>query len=305
MKPKVAVIGSLNMDIVVKVNKLPGEGETLLGSGMSEIPGGKGANQAVAVAKLGTPVAMIGKVGPDAFGAALGDSLRQAGVDAGPVDTGTRPTGIAVITVDAAGRNHIVVVPGANAELTPDDIDRRLDVIEQCDVVVLQLEVPIATVEYALRLAKRLGKTTVLNPAPVAPLSDDTLRYVDFLIPNEHELQTMAGVERIDEASLSETTKELLGKGAGAVIVTLGENGCYYADRNGSRTYPAHRVRAVDTTAAGDSFIGGFVAGYIASGDAGEAIRLAQRTAAVTVTRAGAQSSLPTMVEVAAFAASS
>jgi ribokinase len=301
MKPSIAVVGSLNMDIVVTVDKLPAEGETLHGRGMSEVPGGKGANQAAAIGKLQTPVCMIGKVGADGNGSVLLRSLEGAGVDTSAVMvTSGAPTGIAVVTVDAAGHNHIIVVPGANGELSKDDIDSQRHAIEQCEIVVLQLEVPLETVAYTLRLAKELGKTTVLNPAPARKLDEDVLRYVDILIPNEHELQVIAELDRIDELSLAQSARHFMDKGVGTIIVTLGAEGCYYADRDKMALYPARKVKAVDTTAAGDSFIGGFVAGYLASRDADAAIRQAQIAAAITVTRHGAQSSLPTRQEVEA-----
>lgn len=298
MKRDVVVVGSLNMDIVVQTDELPREGETLLGSGMSEVPGGKGANQAVAIGKLRTSVSMIGKVGADAYASRLIHSLQLAGVDTGLITNSNGPTGVALITVDRAGRNQIVVIPGANAELTPADIDRQRQAIEQCELVVLQLEIPVETVEYTLRLAKQLGKTTVLNPAPARMLSDEALRCVDFLIPNEHELQTMTGADLADESSLQEAARLFLNKGVQALIVTLGDKGCCYADPEGFKTYAAHQVKAQDTTAAGDSFIGGFVAGYLACRDTDRAIRQALKAASITVTRHGAQSSLPTWEEI-------
>lgn len=302
MKPSIAVVGSLNMDIVVTVDKLPAEGETLQGNGMAEVPGGKGANQAAAIGKLGTPVCMIGKVGTDGNAPVLLRSLEEAGVDTDAVmKTTEAPTGIAVVTVDAAGHNHIIVVPGANGELCKEDIDRQRQSIEQCEIVVLQLEVPLETVGYTLRLAKELGKTTVLNPAPARTLDDEILRHVDFLIPNEHELQMIAHIGPIDEQSFEQAARAFMDKGVQAVIVTLGEKGCYYADGEGVTAYPARKVNAVDTTAAGDSFIGGFVDGYLASRDADAAIRQAQIAAAITVTRHGAQSSLPTKQEIEAY----
>lgn len=297
----IAVVGSLNMDIVVTVDKLPAEGETLHGRGMSEVPGGKGANQAAAIGKLQTPVRMIGKVGTDGNGTALLRSLEDAGVDTSAIMTTPRTaTGTAVVTVDGDGHNHIIVVPGANGELGKEDIDFQRHAIEQCDIVILQLEVPLETVAYTLRLAKELGKTTVLNPAPARKLDEDILRYVDILIPNEHELQVMAKLDRIDKQTLEQAARQLMEQGVGAVIVTLGEEGCFYADRDSMVLYPARKVKATDTTAAGDSFIGGFVAGYLASRDADAAIRQAQIAAAITVTRRGAQSSLPTRQEVEA-----
>lgn len=298
MSGKVAVVGSLNMDIVVHVDRLPEEGETVHGSGVYEAPGGKGANQAAAVGKLGTQAAMIGLVGADANGGGLLASLRQAGVDTRAVRMSKRATGLAYITVDGAGRNHIIVVPGANGELSAADIELHRQTLEQCDIVVLQLEIPLETVFYTLRLAKELGKTTVLNPAPARRLDGELLQYVDFLIPNEHELRVMTGRAELDEADVPEASAELLRKGAQAVIVTLGEKGCFYMDRRGSEFIAARKVVPLDTTAAGDSFIGGFAAGYAEERDVRKAIGLATAAAAITVTRRGAQSSLPARDEV-------
>ncbi|MEF3304080.1 ribokinase [Paenibacillus sp. GYB003] len=302
MKKSVVVVGSLNMDIAVAVARLPAEGETLQGGGLAEAPGGKGANQAAAIGKLQTPVCLIGKVGADRNGDALLQSLAESGVDTGAVLTSSgQPTGIALVTVDREGRNHIVVVPGANGELSSDDIDSRIGMLEQCEIVVLQLEVPLETVAYTLSKAKALGKTTVLNPAPAVRLDDELLRHVDFLIPNERELRTIAGLDDVGGPSIERAARLFAEKGVGALIVTMGEKGCYYADRSTVKAYPALQVNAVDTTAAGDSFIGGFVAGYLASRDADAAIREAQIAAAITVTRHGAQSSLPTRREVESF----
>ncbi|ALS25205.1 ribokinase [Paenibacillus naphthalenovorans] len=301
MKPSVVVVGSLNQDIVVQVEELPREGETLMGIGMSESPGGKGANQGVAIGKLQACVSMIGKVGSDPHAASLMKSLQQAGVDTRYIMTSNRPTGLAFVTVDRAGSNHIVVIPGANHELTPEDIDSQRQAIEKCEIVVLQLEIPLKTVEYTLRLAKELGKTTVLNPAPAQMLCDEILRFVDFLIPNEHELQSMSGMTITDASTLQAAARVYLSKGVRALIVTLGGKGCCYIDHERVQTYPARKVKAQDTTAAGDSFIGGFVAGYLKYHDVDLAIELAQKAAAITVTRHGAQSSLPTWEEVAAF----
>lgn len=298
---KAAVVGSLNMDLVVGVTDLPKEGETLFGHELSEVPGGKGANQAAAIGKLGIPVSMIGKVGQDTNGSCLIKSLRSAGVDTASVMHSLRPTGTALITVDQAGRNHIVVIAGANANLTPDDIERQLNVIELADVVVLQLEVPLETVAHTLELAKSLGKTTILNPAPARKLNAEILRHVDFLIPNEHELQAITGIQQLDETGIREAAKSFAEQGVGNLIVTLGDKGCVHSDGNSVTFYEAYRVKAADTTAAGDSFIGGFVAGY-SEGDVGQAIRFAMKTAAITVTRHGAQSSLPTRDEVLSFA---
>lgn len=289
------------MDIVVNAERLPEEGETLLGSGMSEVPGGKGANQAAAIGKLGMSVSMIGKVGADANGARLIASLQQAGVDTESIMTSDSATGLALITVDGAGRNHIIVVPGANGDLTTGDIDLQRHTIENCEIVVLQLEIPLETALYTLRLAKELGKTTVLNPAPAQLLSEDLLQFVDFLIPNEHELRAITGEARLNEAGLLDAAAVLVNKGTKAVIVTLGDKGCCYSDGREIEFYSAFKVNALDTTAAGDSFIGGFAAGYAEVQDVSQAVSQAIKAAAITVTRRGAQSSLPTRDEVTDF----
>ncbi|MED4599405.1 ribokinase [Paenibacillus validus] len=302
MNPNIVVIGSLNMDIVINVEEMPHEGQTILGTGFSEIAGGKGANQAVAIGKLQASVGMIGKVGADSYASALLDSLKESNVDARHILTSPNRTGVALVTVNQSGKNHIVVVPGANFDLTPDDIRNQRHVIEQCEMVVLQLEVPMETVNCALQLAKEAGKTTILNPAPAKIMEEEMLKNVDILIPNEHELSEISGMEIADERSLQEAARSLLAKGVKAVLVTLGDKGCCYVDKDRFQLYPAHQVKAKDTTAAGDSFIGGFTASYVKNRDIDMAVKQAQIVAAITVTRPGAQSSLPTLEEVQRFA---
>lgn len=301
MNPKVLVVGSINMDLVISVDQLPKEGETLLAQAISEVPGGKGANQAAAVGKLRTPVAMIGKVGSDPYADHLLGSLGQAGVNTGHILRSGGRTGLALITVDRSGHNQIVVIPGANNELSAADIESQKQLIEQCEIVVLQLEIPMETVECTLRLAKGMGKITVLNPAPAQSLSNEILQLVDYLIPNEHELESISGIKLTDLSSVHEAAEIFLDKGVKAVIVTLGEKGCCYVDRHRIKMFPAHKVEAKDTTAAGDSFIGGFVAGYLAKRDIDAAIEQAVKVSALTVMRHGAQDSLPTLEEVEHF----
>jgi ribokinase len=300
-KPRIVVVGSLNMDIVVNVEELPNEGETLLGTKMSEIPGGKGANQAVAIGKLQQPACMIGKVGTDHYGTRLLASLRENHIETAYIQNAKQSTGIAVITVDSKGKNHIIVVPGANFALTPEDIWQQREAIEKSEIVILQLEIPLETVVYTLQLAKQLGKTTILNPAPAKMLTEDVLKHVDILIPNEHELSKLTGIELQDESDLRKATEYLIDKGVKALIVTLGEKGCCYVEKDTMKMYPAFQVEAKDTTAAGDSFIGGFVASYVEYKNIDLAIEQAQKVAAITVTREGAQTSLPTLEEVNNF----
>ena len=300
----IVVIGSINMDLVLRVPRMPLPGETLTGGAFRTIPGGKGANQAVACARLsgkvaagGQQVAMIGCVGDDAFGA----TLRAALVGDGIIDSHitTLPgvaSGIASILVDDNGQNSIVIAGGANDLLSPAHIDAAKELIEQADIVVLQLETPMATVVHAIKLARSLGKTVVLNPAPAASLPAGVLELVDYLIPNEIEAAMLAGVspEGADAKALAAALQKL---GSDNVIITLGSKGVHAALYGGDFTFPAEVVQAVDTTAAGDTFIGGFVAGLASGMDEAEAIQQGQRAAAWSVTKPGAQTSIPHLHE--------
>lgn len=299
----IVVIGSINMDLVLRVPRMPLPGETLTGGAFRTIPGGKGANQAVACARLSgkvagaQQVAMVGCVGDDAFGA----TLRSALVGDGIIDSHitTLPgvaSGIASILVDDNGQNSIVIAGGANDLLSPAHIDAAQGLIEQADIVVLQLETPMATVVHAIKLARSLGKTVVLNPAPAASLPDGVLELVDYLIPNEIEAAMLAGVspEGADAKALAAALQKL---GSDNVIITLGYKGVHAALYGGDFTFPAEVVQAVDTTAAGDTFIGGFVAGLASGMDEAEAIQQGQRAAAWSVTKPGAQTSIPHLHE--------
>lgn len=299
----IVVIGSINMDLVLRVPRMPLPGETLTGGAFRTIPGGKGANQAVACARLSgkvagaQQVAMVGCVGDDAFGA----TLRAALVGDGIIDSHvtTLPgvaSGIASILVDDNGQNSIVIAGGANDLLSPAHIDAAKALIEQADIVVLQLETPMATVVHAIQLARSLGKTVVLNPAPAASLPEGVLELVDYLIPNEIEAAMLAGVspEGADAQALAAALQKL---GSDNVIITLGAKGVHAALYGGDVTFPAEAVQAVDTTAAGDTFIGGFVAGLASGMDEAEAIQQGQRAAAWSVTKPGAQTSIPHLHE--------
>ena len=300
----IVVIGSINMDLVLRVPRMPLPGETLTGGAFRTIPGGKGANQAVACARLsgkvaagGQQVAMVGCVGDDAFGA----TLRAALVGDGIIDSHitTLPgvaSGIASILVDDNGQNSIVIAGGANDLLSPAHIDAAKELIEQADIVVLQLETPMATVVHAIKLARSLGKTVVLNPAPAASLPEGVLELVDYLIPNEIEAAMLAGVSP-DGADVQALAAALQKLGSDNVIITLGSKGVHAALYSGDFTFPAEVVQAVDTTAAGDTFIGGFVAGLASGMDEAEAIQQGQRAAAWSVTKPGAQTSIPHLHE--------
>ena len=300
----IVVIGSINMDLVLRVPRMPLPGETLTGGAFRTIPGGKGANQAVACARMsgkaeagGQRVAMVACVGDDAFGA----TLRSALVGDGIIDSHitTLPgvaSGIASILVDDNGQNSIVIAGGANDLLSPAHIDAAQGLIEQADIVVLQLETPMDTVVHAIRLARSLGKTVVLNPAPAASLPDGVLELVDYLIPNEIEAAMLAGVAP-DSTDIAALAAALQKQGSDNVIITLGSKGVHAALYGGDTTFPAEAVQAVDTTAAGDTFIGGFVAGLASGMDEAEAIGQGQRAAAWSVTKPGAQTSIPFLHE--------
>jgi ribokinase len=290
----ITVIGSLNMDLVTYVTRLPQIGETIIGRDFQQIPGGKGANQADAIAKLGAPVKMLGGVGADAMGETLLASLQQDGVDISQIEQFENcSTGIATITVDGEGSNWIVVTAGANYRFSAESVQKDENGIGASNIIVTQLEIPMETVQYSLQLAKKLGKTTILNPAPACALDDVLLSDVDILIPNETELELLSGSALPTEADMIAAARQLINRGVKEVIVTLGEKGCIYVNSEGSRSFEAYRVNAVDTTAAGDSFIGGLAVALSEGKQIEKAISFAMAVAALTVTKKGAQSSLP------------
>ncbi len=304
MKPanRIVVVGSCNMDLVARVARLPRPGETLAGKGFESLPGGKGANQAVAAARLGARVSIVGCVGADAFG----DQLRAA-LDADGIDTTHLhrrpgvPTGIASITVSDDGLNTIVLAAGANDTLEPGDVQRAEQLIAEASVLLCQLEVPMATVAAAIDIAARHGTRVLLNPAPAVPLDAAMLRGVDFLVPNETEAGLLADMAVGDLASAHQAAEALVALGPKHVLLTLGASGVWLAGGGHSRHFAAPRVSAVDSTAAGDTFIGGFAACLAAGGDHVDAIGFGQKAAALSVTRFGAQASIPSRGEVDAF----
>jgi ribokinase len=302
-RSRVTVVGSLNMDLVARASRLPQPGETLAGRTFAQVAGGKGGNQAVAAARLGAQVSMLGCVGADANGAQLRAGLEAEGIDCSALETGREATGVALIVVDDASQNAIVIVAGSNGEVTPATIDRHESMLASADVVICQLETPPATVHAALAAARRLGKTVILNPAPATgPLPADWLPLIDYLIPNELEAATLTGLPVDSPEDAARAAAALRAAGARNVLVTLGARGVHAAlDGADARMYDAPKVKAVDTTAAGDTFIGGFAA-RLAQGDSVDAaIRFAQRAAALSVTRAGAQPSIPRRAEVDAL----
>lgn len=298
-KGTVAVVGSLNMDLVVRVPRLPAAGETLAGHTFDQVPGGKGGNQAVAAARLGAHVAMIGRVGADGNGASLRAGLEAEGIDCAALATSeAAPTGVALISVDEEGRNSIVIVAGSNGALTPADIAHHEAMLASASVIVCQLETPPDTVFAALKTGRRLGKTVILNPAPViGPLPSDWLPLVDYLIPNEVEAAALTGLPIGSPTQAAEAANALRRQGAHNVLITLGAAGVLAALDSGLTHFEAPRVAAVDTTAAGDTFIGAFAAQLAGRVAVDSAIRFAQRAAALSVTRPGAQPSIPRLSE--------
>ncbi|QXI26437.1 ribokinase [Pseudomonas vanderleydeniana] len=303
MQAKVVVIGSLNMDLVTRAERLPRAGETLIGRSFGTVPGGKGANQAVAAARLGAQVSMVGCVGDDAYGQQLRDALLAEGIDCQAVTAVDGvSSGVALIVVDDSSQNAIVIVAGGNGCLTTEVVKGFDAVLQAADVIICQLEVPLETVGYALKRGRELGKTVILNPAPAsAPLPADWYASIDYLIPNESEASALSGLPVDSQASAEAAASQLMAAGAGKVIITLGAQGSLFADGQGFTHFPAPKVQALDTTAAGDTFVGGFAAALAAGQAEAEAIRFGQVAAALSVTRAGAQPSIPQLSEVQGF----
>ncbi len=298
---KILVVGSMNMDLVTRVSHIPCPGETILGQEFEQIPGGKGANQALAISKLGGHVGMIGRVGKDSYGEILIKNLKTYGVDIEGIEMlEDQPTGTAFIMVADDGNNSIVVVPGANSGVTGSLIS---DVeLTAFDMILCQMEIPIDTVTEIIIRSKNLGLKTILNPAPGSPISSQLLNYLDLIIPNENEFQIITGQNPFDTDSLDTGMTYFFEHGVEEVIVTLGDKGAIYRHRDGKEIVrKAYKVKAVDTTAAGDSFIGGVLSRLVLDASIEEAIQYGMMVGAVTVSRKGAQSSLPDEEEISAF----
>ena len=291
----ILVIGSINIDLVIHTDILPKLGETLHGNNFMTAYGGKGANQAVAVAKLYGKTDMIGAVGHDEFGKLLKGNLEANHVRTEGVKIADTNSGVAVITV-CGGDNHIILDGGANNEVSPAWIDANLHLIKDADIVIFQLEIPMETIIYAAKKAKAYGCKVLLNPAPAAKLPEELLAYTDIIVPNEHEAAIITGYENEEEA-----LKALYDNGKRNVIITLGGKGCIYNDGTAIKTQKPFKVKAVDSTAAGDSFIGGYCSALCEGKTMEEAIRFATAVSAITVSRSGASVSIPTREEVDAF----
>jgi ribokinase len=297
MNKHILVVGSLNMDLVVRSPRHPQPGETILGGEFNTFPGGKGANQAVAAARLGAPVEMIGRVGGDAFGDALLATVAQDGVSTAHILRDPAATGVALITVDAAGQNTIVVASGANAQVSPQDIDDASGAFENASALVMQLECPLPTVIRAAEQAKARHIPVILNPAPAQSLPADLLSGVDYLIPNQTELALLSGgITNLNEAVGWQKAQNIR-----CLIVTLGGEGVWASDETGTHQLPAFKVTPVDTVAAGDAFVGAFAVALSEGQPLEQALRWGSAAGAISVTRAGAQPSLPTRAELEKF----
>jgi ribokinase len=304
-KPRIGVIGSNNVDLVTYVDRMPESGETIEAPSFEIGHGGKGANQAVAAAKLGASVTLVTKVGDDNFADATLKALDGYGVDTRYVErVAGRSSGVATILVEPSGENRILIVKGANADLSPADIDRASEDLARCQMILLQLEAPLETVYAAIAFGKRHGVPTLLNPAPANPELDiEKIRDVDFFIPNETELASLTGLPVGSEQEIGVAARSLLAKGIGTVVVTLGARGALLATAAGIQLIESVRVAPVDTTGAGDAFVGGF-ARYFAAGLGVEAaLGKAVRYAADSVTRRGTQKSYASEKEFEAFSA--
>jgi ribokinase len=301
--PAIVVVGSLNADLTVRVPRFPAPGETISGDGFAIVPGGKGANQAAAAGRLGGRVSMAGQVGADANGTLLRDALNAAGVDTRLVATDeAAPTGVALITIDAHGENEIVLAAGANGTFAPERLAPALGALRAARVVLLQLEIPLATVMRAAAEARSAGAVVVLDPAPAVPVPDQLLALADYVTPNERELAMLAGgTPTGDDTSLEDVdamARAVLARGAARVLVKLGARGARLVALDAVQGWPARRVHAIDTTAAGDAFNGALAVALTDGASLDQAVRFATIAASISVTRPGAQPSLPSRVEV-------
>jgi ribokinase len=304
-EPAIVVVGSLNADLVVRVPRFPAAGETISGEGFVVLPGGKGANQACAAGRLGGSVAMVGQVGRDDQGQLLRESLTRAGVDVRLVDQDEQAaTGVAIISIDASGENQIVLAAGANGTFTPDRLTRAIPLIRGATVLLLQLEIPLDTVMRAAMEARSAGVTVVLDPAPARDIPDQLLRLASYVTPNEGELARLVGADMSEEpstADIDEQAARLIARGSSRVLAKMGARGARLITADGATQWPARPVTPVDTTAAGDAFNGAFAVALAEGADLDRAVRFATAAAAISVTRHGAQPSMPSRAEVDAL----
>lgn len=292
-KKKILVIGSSNTDMTIKSEWLPKPGETILGGIFCMGPGGKGANQAVAAQRLGGDVTFICKVGNDIFGDNAVKGYEKEGMDISHILRSDKASGTALIMVDAHGENCIAVAPGANGDITPEDIDALADVIKEASFLILQLEIPVPAVLRAAKIAHEAGVCVILNPAPACPLPEELFRYVSLMTPNQTETSLMSGLEVTDRASLLEAADKLRGYGVRDFVITLGSKGSLVYEGGVATEVPALKVKAVDATAAGDTFCGALCVALSEGLGLVDAARFATKASALTVQKMGAQDSIP------------
>lgn len=295
---RICVLGSINIDLVTKVTEFPTSGETVQGMEFNTFPGGKGANQAVAASKLGADVTFLSKIGRDTFGEMALSALTNANVDIRYIQKEDTSTGIAAITVNSNGQNSIVCVPGANARIDVDYVKRNKKAIDDADILMLQLEIPLETVEWAAEYAHSKNKIVILDPAPARALSSELLKNCSFITPNETELEILSKIKISDDRCLQNAKEGLLKQGVTAIIHKCSSKGAYLLTKDENLMVPGYKVQAVDTTAAGDSFNAGFAVSLAQGNSILESIGFANAVGALSVTKMGAQSAMPSMTTV-------
>jgi ribokinase len=302
MRPRIIVVGSIHMDFTILVDRLPKTGETVIGKDFKMSPGGKGANQAVAVAKLNAEAYMVGRVGNDYLGSLIIESMSKSGVNVDFVKKDpTTHSGLAFITVDPKGRNTISVAPGADLTITNEDVEEAINAIKKADMMLLQLEIPLEVVIHAAKKAFENGIKVILNPAPYKPLPKKLLESIFILTPNEVEAGMMSKVDVKGSKDLIKAGKKLIGMGIEKIVITLGDKGAMLVSKEKMLQFPAVKVKAIDTTGAGDAFNGALAVALAEGKNIEEAIKFANFTGALTTTKVGAQEALPTRKEVEEF----
>ncbi|MFC1726563.1 ribokinase [candidate division KSB1 bacterium] len=301
-KPKIVVVGSSNTDMVIKMERLPGPGETVIGGDFILAAGGKGANQAVAAARLGGDVTLVARIGTDIFGKQAVQNFQKEGINTDYViKDEANPSGAALIFVDRKGENSIAVASGSNCKLSKEDVEAAREIIVTAHVMILQLEIPVETVKYAARLASDAGVKVILNPAPAGQLDEELLRLITVITPNESEIEFLTGIKVTEKTSAGQAAQVLKKKGVSNIIITMGAQGSFLLAEDQALLVPARKVEAVDTTAAGDAFNGALAYALGKRKPLVEAVQFANLTGSFSATKLGAQPSLPTLEEIIQF----